>query len=61
MDRQCYVDVQVFPGTLVEELRINGQKPFDRLLPLSGDYVKVESIGTNIPTATIDMFRPLAQ
>ena len=54
-----WIDVEAPGGTLIEELRVKGQNPFYRLLPLYGDYVKVRVICTNIPAGIIAQFRPL--
>ena len=55
-----WIDVEAPAGILVEELRVNGQGPFYRLLPLAGNFIPVRVIGTNIPPQIIAQFRPLA-
>jgi hypothetical protein len=55
-----YVDVVALPGTLIEELHVKGQKPFYRLLPPTGDYVRVEAEGTNISDDVLEAFRDFA-
>ncbi len=55
-----WIDVEAPTGTLVEELRVKGQKPFYRLLPLTGDHIPVRVLGTNIPGEVIAQFRQFA-
>lgn len=55
-----WVDIEAPAGTMIEELRVNGQNPFYRLLPLVGQFIPVRILGTNIPEQLIAQFRPFA-
>jgi hypothetical protein len=58
---QPWVDIEAPTGTLIEELRVKGQNPFYRLLPLAGDHIRVRMLGTNIPGEILEQFRAFAQ
>jgi hypothetical protein len=48
---RAYVDIEVPPGTLIEELHVPNQGVFYRLLPHSGECIAVSVLGTNIPSS----------
>jgi hypothetical protein len=63
MGTRPFVDVVVPPGTMIEELHVNGQDPFYRLLPQSGDHIRVEVVGhKNLPDdETLEQYRSFAK
>lgn len=58
-----FVDVVVPPGTMIEELHINGKDPFYRLLPQTGNHIRVEVVGhQNLPDdETLEQYRSFAK
>ena len=58
-----FVDVIVPPGTMIEELHVNGKDPFYRLLPQTGDFIRVAVVAhRNLPDdETLEQYRSFAK
>jgi hypothetical protein len=55
-----YIDIEVPRGVAVETITVNGQTPFYRLLPATGERVPVRIIGTNLTKEQIAVGRRVA-
>jgi len=56
----AYVDIELPPGTAVETLQVDG-KSWYRIVPPSGDRVKVKVVGTNLSEQEQKMGRIMAR